>query len=173
MNNEQVFLQARIKTRNYIFDSVAVLLVFFIPPLVHLLKFPVYLFDPMKIIVALALVHTTRKNTYILALTLPLVSFILSDHPLLLKAFLISVELIALVWIFYIFKNKTLNSFFAMFLAIIISKMFYYTLKLILIKTGFLDMDLFSTPFIYQAAVCLILSGYIFIFTDILKARKS
>lgn len=154
-----------IKIRSFIFDLLSVLFIFCIPPLVHLVKFPLYFLDPMKILVILAIIHTTRKNAYFLAMALPAVSLIISGHPVFIKSFLISAELLVTLLIFNLLTDKYLKPYFSIFIAIISSKIFYYGTKYLLITAGMLDLNLFSTPFIYQAIVCLALTAYIFFFS--------
>jgi hypothetical protein len=49
-----------------------------------------------------------------------------------------------------------------MFISIILSKIYYYLVKSILVSTGILQGELFSTPVYLQIAVALILSGYLY-----------
>ena len=83
------------KTLNYVlFDILALTFIYFVPTISHMLSFPLYLIEPMRIALILALVHTTKKNAYIIAITLPLFSFLVSAHPVFYKMMLISGELV-------------------------------------------------------------------------------
>ncbi|MDY0202455.1 MAG: hypothetical protein RBR40_15895, partial [Tenuifilaceae bacterium] len=65
------------KTIAYVlFDIFALAFIYLIPTISHMLSFPLYLIEPMRIALVLALVHTTKRNAYIIALTLPLFSFL-------------------------------------------------------------------------------------------------
>jgi len=78
-------IKSNIKT--YIIDFSLLIFIYFIPAISHLLAFPVYYFDPMRIALVVALIHTSKKNSFIIALTLPLFSFIISSHPQFIKSF--------------------------------------------------------------------------------------
>ena len=69
-----VDIKSNIKT--YFIDFSLLLLIYFLPALSHLFAFPIYYLDPMRIALVVALVHTSKKNAFIIALTLPLFSFL-------------------------------------------------------------------------------------------------
>ncbi len=79
-----------ISIKSLIFDIVALGFIFLMPAISHMLAFPLYFVEPMRIMVVLAMVHTHRNNAYLLALALPLFSFVMSGHPILVKAVIIS-----------------------------------------------------------------------------------
>lgn len=162
----------RFRFIEYLFDAVALSLIYFIPALSHMLNVPLYLFEPMRIILILSIAHTNRTNAILLALTLPFVSFVFSGHPVLVKSLLMTGELVLNVWLFFAFSRIVSNSFIRMMSSIILSKLIYYAVKMILINTALLSSDLVSSPIIYQVIITLLLSGYIFLFTDILKPSK-
>jgi len=162
---EKVFsvvdLKSNIKT--YLIDFSLLLLIYFLPALSHLFAFPIYYLDPMRIALVVALVHTSKKNAFIIALTLPLFSFLISAHPQILKSFLLSAELIINLSLFFLFKEKIKNVFTSLFLSIFISKVIYYSLKLTVIYFALLNDKLFSTPVYFQLGSALILSSYIYL----------
>lgn len=134
-------------------DFSAILLVYFMPALSHVLQFPVYLIEPMRIAVILAVMHTRPFNAYFLALTLPLFSFAISAHPLFYKALLISVELALNVWLFLYFKDKVGKLALALALSVVLSKLVYYFIKALFIIMLLLpEGPLMSTPIWVQAA---------------------
>jgi len=149
--------------KTYLVDLSLLMFIYFVPAISHLFSFPVYYLDPMRIALLVALIHTTKKNAFIIALTLPLFSFLISSHPQIVKSFLLSAELIINLSLFYLLKDKLKNVFASLFLSIIISKAVYYLLKFAFINFALLDDKLFSTPFYFQAAVAIILSSYIFL----------
>ncbi|HDR05268.1 MAG TPA: hypothetical protein ENN84_08505, partial [Candidatus Marinimicrobia bacterium] len=114
-----------------VLQSFGLAVVYFMPALVHLLQWPVYYLEPMRIIVILALVHSSRANALILALTLPIFSYFVSAHPVLLKAVLISGELAANVFLFDLLRRKMKSQGLAIFAAILGSKLLYYLAKFI------------------------------------------
>ena len=100
-----------------------------------------------------------KRNSFILALTLPIFSLLISNHPQLFKSFLISTELLLNLALFYWFVKKIPNVFITFLSSILISKSYYYIAKSAFIKFGLIDNSLFSTPFYYQIIIALILSG--------------
>lgn len=147
-----------------IFDFIAVLFVFFLPAFSHLLAFPLYLLDPMRIALILSIVYTNRKNAYLIAFLLPVVSYILSSHPLLYKVLLISGELMINAFLFYFILNKTGKVFIAAIISIITSKALYYLAKFTVIYFAIEKTELVATPLYIQGIVSLALSVFVVIF---------
>jgi hypothetical protein len=157
------FSKPDIKT--VVYDLIAVSIVTLTPALSHTLSIPIYYFDPMRIILLLSVLYTSRANSYLLTLVLPIFSFIISEHPVLLKSWLISSELTLNIFLFFYLTRKINNTFAAVLLSIIISKIYYYTLKFSFVSMGLIDGEIFSTPVIYQVIVFLALTlviGYFF-----------
>lgn len=152
--------------KSSIFDILAVTLIYFIPTISHLFALPIYFIEPMRLVVILALVHTSNKNAYILAATLPIFSFLVSAHPVFPKVILITGELLLNVWLFFYLTEKFKNRFASMVLSITISKIAYYIVKFGLISFLILEGSLTSTPIIIQIITTLIFSGYVFILRD-------
>ena len=153
--------KSNIKT--YLIDFSLLLMIYFLPAISHLFAFPVYYLDPMRIALVVALVHTSKKNAYIIALTLPLFSFLISSHPQIIKSFLLSAELVITLSLFYLLKDKLKNVFTSLFISILISKVIYYLLKFALISFALLNDRLFSTPFYFQLISAVLLSTYIYL----------
>jgi hypothetical protein len=153
--------KSNIKT--YLIDFSLLLLIYFLPALSHLFAFPIYYLDPMRIALVVALIHTSKRNAYIIALTLPLFSFLISSHPQILKSFLLSAELIINLSLFFLLKEKLKNVFTSLFISIIISKVIYYLLKFVLIYFALLNDKLFSTPYYFQLLSAILLSTYIYL----------
>jgi len=153
--------KSNIKT--YLIDFSLLLLIYFLPALSHLFAFPIYYLDPMRIALVVALIHTSKRNAYIIALTLPLFSFLISSHPQILKSFLLSAELIINLSLFFLLKEKLKNIFTSLFISIIISKVIYYLLKFVLIYFALLNDKLFSTPYYFQLLSAILLSTYIYL----------
>jgi hypothetical protein len=152
-----------------ILDILAISAIYFMPTITHLLSFPIYLIEPMRIALVLAMMHTRKENAYILALTLPAFSFLISGHPVAPKMIIITLELLVNVWLFFTFSKMIKNEALTMLAAVLLSKMFYYFVKLGLIGLGFLSMDLISTPIWIQFVVAFVLSAYVFIMGFIRK----
>jgi hypothetical protein len=164
MNMNFQALLAKEKIKTYLFDIPALILVFIIPSLSHLLNFPLYLLEPMRIILILAILHTNKINAFLLAISLPLISFLTSGHPVFLKSLLVAAELSINVWLFYMLSKKIKAAYFAIFSSIILSKVFYYMIKYLLVSTLLLDTSLISTPLLIQFGLTIILSFYTFIY---------
>jgi hypothetical protein len=153
---------AHIKIRSVVLNLFALALIYFLPAISHLVGFPLYLLEPMRIMLILAIAHTSQRNAYMLALTLPLFSFMVSAHPSFLKMMLITAELVLNVWLFYFILKMAKNHFAAMLSSIIISKVIYYGIKFLLISFVMLSGSLVSTPLYIQLITSVVFSGYVF-----------
>jgi hypothetical protein len=150
-------------SRSVVLDIIGLAFIYFIPTFSHFLNVPLYLVEPMRIMLILAIAHTTKRNAFILALTLPLFSFLVSAHPVFYKTLLMTAELVLNVWLFYALAKVFKNYFAAMLTSIVISKLFYYILKFGLISVMLLDGNLFSTPIYLQVITTILFSGYVFL----------
>jgi len=158
------------RTKTILFDILAVLFIYFVPVFSHLTALPIYYFEPMRILMILALIHTSKRNAFILALTLPAFSFVVSAHPSLIKAGLITLELLLNVVFFFWFTTFIKERFVNITLSIIASKIIYYLLKYVLISTALLGTGLISTPFYFQIIVIMLLTFYVLGFDKLKKA---
>jgi hypothetical protein len=161
--NTTIISTSALRIRTLIIDSAALAFIFFVPALSHMLAVPIYLIEPMRIMLILAVAHTTKRNAYLLALTLPLFSFAISAHPVFLKSLLISLELVFNVWLFFALGKIIRNQFAAMAIAIIGSKVFYYALKFGLLSFALIEGGMISTPIYLQLITTVIFSAYIFL----------
>ena len=140
-------------------DAFALLLIFAVPALSHLTAVPFYLLDPMRIAVLGALLCTgSTKNSLALSIALPLMSLVLSGHPVFPKCALIAVELAANVLLFA-WLAKKMNAGIAVFISIIASKVLYYALKAAVLSAGLLEMGLVSTSLWIQLVVALVFAA--------------
>lgn len=150
------------KARILYFDIMAFALITFLPAISHMLSVPLYLFEPMSILLILSIVHTSKKNSFIIAAALPIISFVLSAHPAFFKVILIASELALTVGLFYFINRRIKNMFVVTVITILISKVYYYIGKFLLIKLTLIEGELVSTPLYIQGIVILILSGYVY-----------
>jgi hypothetical protein len=164
MNNTNSFPLRKKYLLTGIFDFSAIALIFFVPAISHCLALPVYIIEPMRIILILSILYTAKTNAYILAFTLPMFSFIVSAHPVFLKMLLITIELTFNVWLFFVIQKYLKYAFISVFISIIASKSIYYILKFILISTALLDTGLVSTPLSIQVILTIALSLFTLIF---------
>ena len=147
-------------------DAGAILLIFLVPALSHLTAVPFYLADPMRLAVLGALLVTRNwKNSLALAVALPLVSFAISGHPVFPKCLVIAAELSVNVLLFAWLAGRALKASssagligLAAFVSILVSKVFYYGLKALVLSAGLLQMDLVATALWIQLIVALVIS---------------
>jgi len=163
MENTSVFPLTIQKIKNIVFDLIALLAIYLVPAISHLLSLPVYYIEPMRIMLILAIVHTSRKNAYLIALTLPLFSMLISAHPSLVKTFLITGELLLNVWLFFLLSEKLSNKTLSIFLSIVVSKIFYYVIKFLLVTSALISGDLIATPIYIQIIMLFVFSSYIYL----------
>jgi len=163
MENASIHILSISKIKNIVFDLTALMAIYLVPAVSHLLSFPVYYLEPMRIMLILAIVHTSRRNAYLIAITLPLFSFFVSAHPSLIKTSLITGELLLNIWLFFFFSEKLSNKSLSIFLSIIASKILYYLVKFILITSVLMSGDLISTPMYIQIIMLFVFSSYIYV----------
>ena len=145
-------------------DAVALLFVMAVPALSHLTSVPFYLLDPMRLAVLGALLASrSRGNGLILALALPLVSFAISGHPVFPKFLIIAAELsvnvLLFIWLERVFAGRRFGVGLAAFASILLSKVFYYGLKALVVGAGLMQMELISTALWVQLVVAVMLSA--------------
>ncbi|MCX7874681.1 MAG: hypothetical protein N2321_00795 [Melioribacteraceae bacterium] len=156
-----------IEKKNYkdvLFDLLALTFIFFVPTLSHLTTLPLYYFEPMRILLLISLVHTSKKNVFVLTFLLPLFSFIVSAHPSIYKAFLISSELTLNVFLFLFITKYFSNYYLPMAISILVSKLYYYLIKFFMLQSGLISGELFTSPFVYQFIVTILVTVYIGLF---------
>ncbi len=144
-------------------DAIAVLFIIFIGDISKFIGYPVYILDPMRMMLILAFAFTPRWNGWILALLLPFVSCFLGAHPSITKTTLMAAELLLNVWLFWFLIDKIKMALLSILISIVFSKVVYYLLKFICIQIGWLSGELISTPLDIQVITTLSFSAFIFI----------
>ena len=147
---------------NVIIDGLALGIVLFTPAIAHLASFPVYMIEPMRLMLILSMAHASKKNSYLLALTLPLFSYLVSGHPMLLKMMIITGELVFNVALFYWIMKKFNHPFFAMLTAIVMSKVICYLAYWPAFSWSFVVAEAGISFILVQIMTTLIFSAYIF-----------
>jgi len=150
-------------TKSVFFDIIGLVVIYFIPALSHMFSIPFYLLEPMRLMLILAIAHTSKRNAIIIALTLPLFSYLISGHPIPPKALIMAIEMMLNVVLFYFFARRIRNYFGAMVLSILASKVVYYFMKFGIIHYGIIGGDLFATPIYLQLILTLVYSSYLFV----------
>ncbi|MDP3461265.1 MAG: hypothetical protein Q8S18_00585 [Bacteroidales bacterium] len=166
MKTLTITLLKYIPLKSVLIDIAALTFIYSLPALSHLLSLPVYLIEPMRMMLIIAMVHSSRANAYILALTMPLFSFLISSHPSFYKMLLISFELVLNVSVFYLIVDRVKHVFAAIFTGIVISKLVYYALKFGFIGFALIGGSLVSTPLLIQLITALIYSTYLAVFFE-------
>ncbi len=151
----------KINYKDTLYDLFALAFIFLVPTFSHLTLFPLYYFEPMRILLLASIVHTSKRNVYLLTFLLPIFSFIISSHPSFYKAWLISTELTINVFLFLFLIKIFKNVFLPMIISVLVSKIFYYLTKYLLIQFGLINGELISTPILYQVLVTLIVTIYV------------
>jgi hypothetical protein len=152
-----------LNTKSLLFDLGGILLVYFLPEISNLLDVQFYLFEPMRVIIVFAIVHTSKENTYIIAVLLPAISYIFSSHPSVIKTFILSGDLLINIFLYFNLTKLKINKFLIMSVCIVASKIVYYLAKYLLIHFLVLKGKLIATPIYIQIMIVIILSGYVYL----------
>jgi hypothetical protein len=163
MENALNLIKSKSFIKSALFDLLALAFIYFIPTITHFFAFPLYYADPMRIVLILCLAHTSKNNSFLIALTLPVFSFIIASHPSMYKSMLIASELLLNLYIFFLISEKMKNVFGAMLISVLASKVFYYLAKYVFISAGLIDGELVTTPIWIQVAAALVFSAYAFV----------
>ena len=127
-------------------DLLVLLAIFLIPGISHLTHLPFYYLEPMRFFLLASFFLTrNRTNTLLLSLLIPVFSWLVSGHPVFIKALLIGAELAINGYLLMWFLNKRWNLLLALTVSMITSKIFYYLLKYFVVSTGILNMEIIST----------------------------
>ncbi len=131
-------------------DVVLCAAVVAVPALSHAAAFPFYLFDPMRLLLFVAILGSSRRNALLMAVGMPLLAMLTSGHPVFPKVVLIQGELALNTLIFFGLARKTHRFLPAAAISVAASKAAYYAAKFFLIKMSLLSGGLVATPWAYQ-----------------------
>lgn len=151
------------KTKSLLINLAGIILIYFLPEISSLLDISFYLFEPMRVIIIIAIVHTSKENAYIIALLLPPVSYLFSSHPSIIKTFILSGDLLLNIFLYFSVIKFKVNKFLLMSMSIVASKIVYYLAKYLLIQFSVLEGDLIATPLFIQMLIVIVLSSYVYI----------
>ncbi len=154
-----------------ILDGMLFCLLFATTAISHHLPIPLYLFDPMKLIIILVIVFTNKTNAIFVALAIPQFSLVTSGHPIFPKNILISIELIIFVSTYSLFHVSYMKKY-KLAGAILFSKLSYYMLKMGFVYFGILSLPIVSTPIKYQLISTGILIPLYFLATSVQERFK-
>ena len=140
-----------------------ILIICFLTEISGLSGIPFYLFEPMRVIIIIAIVHTSKENAYILALLLPATSYLFSNHPSVIKTFILSGDLLLNIFLYFSLIKFKVNKFLLISMCIVASKLAYYLVKYLLIQFSVLNGDLIATPLYIQILIVIFLSSYVYL----------
>jgi hypothetical protein len=155
--------------RDVVIDFIALTTILLLPAAAHLTGIPLYMMEPMRLMLVISVAHGTRTNSLLLALVLPAFSYLVSGHPELIKMIIISGELVLNVILFYYFIKRWGRPMISMLSAIFISKFFCYLLYWPIFSWSFVKEEAQPLFLIVQVITSLIFSFYIMV---ILKNKK-
>ena len=162
MKSVYATLRSPVMLTNLVLDGLALAVVLFTPAIAHLAGLPVYMIEPMRLMLILSMAHASEKNSYLLALSLPLFSYLVSGHPMLLKMMIITGELVLNVALFYWLVKKLNHPFFAMLTAIVMSKIVCYLAYWPIFSWAFVAEEAGFSFILVQMITTVIFSTYIF-----------
>jgi hypothetical protein len=154
-NRMSTLALARPGIRTVSLDALLCVAVVAVPALSHAAAFPFYLFDPMRLLLFVAILGTSRRNALLMAVWMPLLAMMTSGHPVFPKVVLIQGELVLNTLLFHALVRRGGGFVPAAAVSVVASKAAYYGAKFILLKSALLGGGLVSTPWTYQAATLL------------------
>lgn len=143
---------ARPAIRTISLDALLCAAVVAVPALSHAAAFPFYLFDPMRLLLFVAILGSSRRNALLMAVWMPLLAMMTSGHPVFPKVVLIQGELVLNTLVFHALIRRTLGFVPAAAISVVASKAAYYGAKFLLIRLSILGGGLVATPWTYQLA---------------------
>jgi hypothetical protein len=126
----------------------------------------------MRMAIVFSIIFASFQNSILIAITLPLFSFLVSAHPVLAKSWLIASELAINVFLFYWLVGYIKNSTITFVISLVISKVFYYAVKYLLLSTAILSGSFISTPLTVQIIMMVIFSLLFYFIADRYLNRK-
>lgn len=158
--------QINVLTRAISFPDIllaagGIALIYFVPALAHMTGVPLYMAEPMRIILILSMVHASKYTSCVLAATLPLLSWIFSGHPELVKMLIITGELLLNVSLFYLIYKRLNNPLIAILASIIISKILCYLAYWPVFSFAFMVAEAHPLFLVIQIITTVIFSFYV------------
>lgn len=138
----------------------AIAFVVFVPVMAHATGIPLYMIEPMRLVIIISLANGKIKNSYLLSAVLPVVSFSITGHPELVKMLIITAELLINVFIFNLLWERFRKGFAAMFAAIVLSKILCYAAYAIVFSKAFMAGETTGVFLTVQAITSIVFSIY-------------
>ena len=142
-----------------------------VPTISHLLAWPLYYLNPMLLVLlAGMLLVSDRRNAYLLAVLLPVVSMLAVGMPTPLKALCMVAEYAAVVFVIGRLQSwcgRFVGTLGAMLVALLCGKVVYYLLKALLLA----PVVLVSTP-VWMQLLVVVAAATVFAILLNLKTRN-
>ncbi len=159
-------------TRILVADVLVILCFYITITVAHILPFPLYKLDPMKIIVLVTVIYSTRWNSVAIAAALPVLSFLSTGHPVFPKFLIMSSELMVFAFVLSSFRIRQLKGIISFLSAVLISKILYYMIKSGVIAMGYLDQAFIPSDF-YTQIQALVISALVYWSIEFLHQRPA
>lgn len=154
-------------------DAIIIAIALFIPIIAHSIGGKVLIFEPMRMVLFLSVLFLKeRTNNCLMAAILPWISLLFVGTPVAWKASLMSIELLANIWLLYWLLDKSFNSGLAVCISTISAKSFYYMMKYLLIKLTLLP-DIGVIGSLPQQLLSIALFSVLFLLLDFITKRVS
>ena len=151
--------------RPVLIDALLLTAVCLVPALSHAVVFPLYKFNPMLLcLMAGMLLVKDKRNGFLLAVLLPLVSMLVTGMPVFAKFICMVPELLTVVALF-VFLEKKMPVFLAMLFATVSGKLVFYALKALVIAPS----TLIETGLLLQFSVILLFSALFALLRRVMK----
>ncbi len=148
--------------KSLILDIVALVIVFLTPEIGQYTHLPFWMIEPMRLMVIFSIAHSTKANSYLLALVLPVFSWAVSGHPEFFKMLVMTGEITVNVFLFYLLIRKINSAFQSMIISIALSKVLCYSIYLLFFSQMFIQEETEPTFLIAQVISTLVFSFYLF-----------
>ena len=112
-----------------LYRILSIVLIGVFPFIAHVTKLPLYYLEPMRIMIIIFFIRGYMKDAFVFSILYPIISFLISGHPMIYKMPLVMIDLFLNILIFYILTRKDINIYISFIVSVVISKILYYILK--------------------------------------------
>ena len=112
-----------------LYRILSIVLIGVFPFIAHVTKLPLYYLEPMRIMIIIFFIRGYMKDAFVFSILYPIISFLISGHPMIYKMPLVMIDLFLNILIFYIITRKDINKYISFIVSVVISKILYYVLK--------------------------------------------
>lgn len=141
--------------RTVIVDAVLLAIICIVPAISHIVAFPLYKLNPMLFCLMTGMLLVgDKRNAYLLAVMLPLVSTMMSGMPIPVKMICMIPEMLSVVAVFQLLQNYW-KAFPSILAAVLVGKVVYYVIKAFVIAPA----ALFGTSLLIQGIVVFVFAA--------------